>query len=260
MYNIEEQISQCDFADEIVAYIYRELKESRANEFESHLLGCEACSNDLAGFSNARLSVVEWRNDAFSHLETPQITIPYTERREVSVDSALISFDWITRIRTAVAASIILRYGTAFAVLTIIAGGFYFGFLTPDGRPRGEQLTAVPQVVDSVADLLQAENADPIAPQREVPGEVRNNDKNADARNLLEAARILNRSKAINQTRVARTPGYRANRNSGSTLAIERTLKPRRMLESQKALSLNNEKDNDDNSLRLGELLDQIDS
>ena len=75
---------ECGFADDIVAYIYDEIGSAERRKFESHLVGCMACTDEFAGISNARFSVFEWQKEEFSHLSTPEIVIPYAaKKREV---------------------------------------------------------------------------------------------------------------------------------------------------------------------------------
>lgn len=75
---------ECGFADDIVAYIYDEIGSAERRKFESHLVGCMACTDEFAGISNARFSVFEWQKEEFAHLSTPEIVIPYAaKKREV---------------------------------------------------------------------------------------------------------------------------------------------------------------------------------
>ena len=45
---------ECGFADDIVGYIYDEIGQAERRKFESHLVGCMACTDEFAGISNAR--------------------------------------------------------------------------------------------------------------------------------------------------------------------------------------------------------------
>ena len=79
-----EKKQECGFADDIVGYIYDEIGQAERRKFESHLVGCMACTDEFAGISNARFSVFEWRKEEFAHLSTPEIVIPYAaKKREV---------------------------------------------------------------------------------------------------------------------------------------------------------------------------------
>ena len=74
----------CGFADDIVGYLYDEIGPAERRKFESHLVGCMACTDEFAGISNARFSVFEWQKEEFAHLSTPEIVIPYAaKKREV---------------------------------------------------------------------------------------------------------------------------------------------------------------------------------
>ena len=68
----------CSFEREIVPYIYRELGDSDYKRFEEHLADCSTCTDELAAVSYSRYSVYEYKREAFDHLATPLIHIPYS--------------------------------------------------------------------------------------------------------------------------------------------------------------------------------------
>ena len=70
-------IKSCGFAEEIVSYIYDEIKEPARRKFEDHLVDCSSCTDEFAGISTARLAMYEYQDRAFAHLPMPEIAIPY---------------------------------------------------------------------------------------------------------------------------------------------------------------------------------------
>lgn len=78
--------SNCDFAEQLVSYLYDELLGSEKTVFENHLNSCLVCKEELSGFSLTRTAISEWHQEEFSTLENPVIEIPYkTELKSNSV-------------------------------------------------------------------------------------------------------------------------------------------------------------------------------
>jgi hypothetical protein len=62
MEDTKEQV--CDRADDLIAFLYHELSDKDARNFERHLHDCVRCENELAGFGEVRQSIVSWRDEA----------------------------------------------------------------------------------------------------------------------------------------------------------------------------------------------------
>ena len=69
--------SECKFNHDIVAYMYGELPAPESSVFESHLLDCTDCTDEFAAISNARFEVYDWKKLEFDPLPTPRFGIPY---------------------------------------------------------------------------------------------------------------------------------------------------------------------------------------
>ena len=72
--------STCKFAEDIVAYLYGEIKPAEKLRFEQHLTSCNSCTDELSGFLMVRASVIDWNEAEFSQLATPIIEIPYEQK------------------------------------------------------------------------------------------------------------------------------------------------------------------------------------
>ena len=72
-------ITDCKFGVVIVPYMYGELAETERASFESHLLECSLCTDEFATISHARYEVYDWKQSEFDALATPVIRIPYKE-------------------------------------------------------------------------------------------------------------------------------------------------------------------------------------
>lgn len=114
----------CDFAEELVSYLYDELANSNKARFEKHLKTCSHCEKELLEFSNARSSILEWRNEEFEILPTPLIEIPFEKKAKQS-ENATISRPWFASIRELFSLSPAwMTATTAFAALAICLGLF----------------------------------------------------------------------------------------------------------------------------------------
>ena len=65
----------CERESEMLAYLYGEAEDRTT--FESHLVECDACTDEFAAIAFARVSVLEWQLGEFAELPTPKFTIPY---------------------------------------------------------------------------------------------------------------------------------------------------------------------------------------
>ena len=99
--------------------MYGELSGPEGSAFESHLLDCGECTDEFATISAARYEVYDWRKLAFDPLETPHFEIPF------DVDENF-NPSWVDRIRVAFAsgwAAPAFALG-ALAIVCVIATAF----------------------------------------------------------------------------------------------------------------------------------------
>jgi hypothetical protein len=89
--------SACRFSAEIVAYMYAELSVVDASAFESHLLNCGDCTDEFAEISGARFEVYEWKKLAFDPLATPEFDIPLVTETVAAVST----ISWVEKLRIA---------------------------------------------------------------------------------------------------------------------------------------------------------------
>lgn len=123
--------NSCLFGDEIVSYIYDEIDGTARKMFEAHLQTCDECVSVFAGVSESRLGVFEWHRDEFLPLQTPHFVIPY----ETAVHSTgEPRYSWLDALRDLVKSPIRLATaGGAIAVLAIASFAVYFGAINSSG-------------------------------------------------------------------------------------------------------------------------------
>jgi hypothetical protein len=67
-----------------VPYMYAELSSAECSAFEQHLIDCADCTDEFAAISSARYEVYDWKKLEFDPLETPSFEIPLAEVSAVS--------------------------------------------------------------------------------------------------------------------------------------------------------------------------------
>jgi hypothetical protein len=68
--------SECKFNGEMVSYMYGELSSEETSVFELHLVDCSACTDEFAAISSSRYEVYDWKKLEFDPLETPNFDVP----------------------------------------------------------------------------------------------------------------------------------------------------------------------------------------
>jgi hypothetical protein len=86
----------CQFAEQTISYLYGEAEASDRVKFEAHLADCSQCADELAGFGFVRSAVLDWRNEDFVKLQTPSFNIPALESKNpfVTANSLTESRSW----------------------------------------------------------------------------------------------------------------------------------------------------------------------
>ncbi len=54
----------CERGNDLIAFLYGEIDERAARDFERHLLNCAECESELGAFKQIRSSVVAWRQES----------------------------------------------------------------------------------------------------------------------------------------------------------------------------------------------------
>jgi len=64
----------CERGNDLIAFLYGEIDEGAALDFERHLLNCAECESELGAFKQIRSSVVAWREESLSGATAPSIS------------------------------------------------------------------------------------------------------------------------------------------------------------------------------------------
>ena len=98
MLNNNHKNSSCAFAEHLVSYLYGEIAGSEKIEFETHLENCSGCADELAGFGLVRSSILDWRKE-FSAIEMPAFVLPEAQARQFSETVSIENHSWFGEIR-----------------------------------------------------------------------------------------------------------------------------------------------------------------
>lgn len=230
-----KDVGNCKFENGIVPYMYGELPAHEASEFESHLLECGACTDEFAAVSAARYEVYEWKKLEFEPLATPVFEIPQHEHGGIS---------WFDKLRAAFASSWAIP-GFAFAGLAlVVAFTTLFVLSRDDNRNVAKVNTDRPETNRTIVAAEANPSPVMVTPQ-------------SDAENV-----VAPRPTIIPVSEHKQSPSQ-----TRRPARVDRPVSPRIVLvpetvvnKTPKAPTLNNFDDEEDTSLRLAELFDDIET
>lgn len=221
----------CKYSNGIVPYMYGEVNGSAATEFESHLLDCQACTDEFAALSVARYEVYDWKKLEFDPLETPMFEIPYEQT----------TASWIEKLRAAVAGWAIPSFALAGAAVLVVFGAVFVATRDTDTHVALKDNTNVP-----VSNASTNQKPDPIiakpAKDKE-PEEISVKPESQTPRPVLVKETAPKHSSRGQQTVVPRS--VEAKSTTNKTREVPR---------------LNEFNQDEDKSLRLAELFEDIDT
>ena len=229
-------LSVCKFSADIVPYMYGELPVAESSVFESHLVGCSECTDEFAAISNARYEVYEWKKLEFEPLVTPQFVIPYGASEE-TVNT------WVDKLRAAFSKSWAVP-SLAFAMLAIVS--IFAAAFIYLGNDRGVTIAGGDNSNPSPVTL------DEIETPRPVPVTV-----NRDA--VTEDPHMTPAVRPVKAAVHSRAESRRAVRPTKLTQQRRVEIKST-SAQNQNAPRLNDFSEDEDTSLRLAELFEDIET
>jgi hypothetical protein len=164
----------CEFAPEIIDFLYGELSGERKNAFNLHLRNCSDCADEIEDFSGIRYSIRDWKVAEFDNLATPKIEIPYEIAAVRTVETEKLS--WFDSIRNYLTFAPVLSGAAAVLIFAVlIATGIFFL-----NKNAGEDL---------VAGSNQKPNAAPsVKPQPSVKDKIETDEKTPEIVDIPEKA------------------------------------------------------------------------
>jgi hypothetical protein len=137
--NERDHSPTCESASDLIAFIYDELEEREAQEFQQHLHECASCREEAALFGIVRESITAWRDEALAGFVSTPVT---TKTVRKSALTALGQFFDLSPLW--------LRGATAFALLAfcLLLGIVVFKDRNPQVAEKNPNAIYTPQDVD----------------------------------------------------------------------------------------------------------------
>lgn len=257
------QNNSCQFAEQIVSYIYGESTAGEKLKFESHLGNCPNCADELAGFGFVRSAVLDWRTKVFSHLDTSFIEIPTIKSNtsKISFAPAIVSSTLRSRFGEL---KKIFSFNPAMATAALAVFVVCLGLTLYMFNFSGE--TEIAENNDNV-NLIQA-IVSPTIDISEKPEEINKSNGNTEkslsvaATDLLPETKVEKRitpRKSAVKVSLGSVKNNTANavRPAKETNDITKKTSPVR---KQPIPNLNDTEDEEDETIRLADLFDELDT
>lgn len=259
------QNSGCGFGEKLVSYLYDEISGLEKEKFDIHLDDCKSCVEEYSSFGIVRSSLGEWRDFEFAPLETPQINLSTFEPVAVAestgrgswlklIQSFFITTPrWVTTVSFATVLAVILGIG--------IAGlnNSYSPDVSEGKRGTDQVETEVTEQIKPINKTVESANNDPtydetIVPKPELLKGTPPNDSGFPKSAATKEKRRTDNSLTAKEPKVKTTnrPNETATANKNRT--VDKNLIPGEIPK------LTNFPVEEDNSLRLADLFDEIGS
>ena len=233
--------SNCPRQDQIVSYLYREMTTAETERFEAHLATCSSCVDELAAVSEPRLSVYEWRTNVFDKIPAPSIRLPLVKEQRAHSEGLL---GRLTALLAGWPAG--LRVGVGFATVLILAVSVFI-LTRPFAGTEVARSVDVPKADDrsSIAEpsLSRSEGSSTVVVPPEVDHTV--SEPSIPVHETGRARREISDRRTLPTARTGRTE-VASNRKAKTT--------------TQRSLRLNNFDDDEDTTLRLADILEEVGS
>lgn len=264
MFNNNHKNSDCEFAEQMVSYLYNESEGAEKSTFESHLKNCSACADEFAAFSGVHFSINDWKLKDFASLETPLIEIPYqkndklAETREVSS----VKGSWLSGLRDLFSLSPrAWSLATAsFAVLVVCFGIALFAWNSRNnsdlaGANKNKTKSIVAPTVEKTSEPSNLNTPSSNSPEKQPK-------TNNETLPSQPDVAVTNDTKPTNNRAVkvlsnSRQPQKVENNNAQKTPEVNNKNKNKT---DQVAPRILTDSDEEDNTLRLAELFEEIDT
>lgn len=224
--------NMCPLTAEIVSYMYGELRGPAEYDFETHLADCTDCTDEFAAVSESRYSVFEWRKEVFDPLPTPLFAIPnglQPSKAEAGFMAGVVAWMQTLSAPVAVAAAIFVVAGVWLIVFTL--GKKQEPSVATGNTPQLVQPETKPNVVSPAQD-------------HQLPPDLV--EIKSPSRKAVKPVAVS----AIQPRRVVRPRAMIAEKTPAENLTVAPSL--------QKAPALTAYQENEDRSLRLAELFDEV--
>jgi len=177
----------CERGSDLIAFIYNEVSEQEAQDFQLHLRECGSCREEAASFGVVRESIVTWRDEALAGF----VSTPVKTNRKSALAALRQFFDL---------SPLWLKGATAFALLVFC---LLVGIVVFRNRERQVEITNknpnatyTKEDVDRIVNEALAKQQESLKPPVEMPAEKSPTIKYSKSKNaqLAKSKRPLSRA------------------------------------------------------------------
>ena len=251
MLNPNHKNLSCEFAEQIVSYLYGENGGAEKQKFEKHLKNCEPCAEEFAAFSEMRFAFAELK-DEFSLMKTPKIEIPYENSREI-IEVSSVKTSWLDGVRAIFGNVSAWQMAAGFAVLTILAV-FSIFLLRNDNRELAAENNK-----NTPKPTAKKTESNRVVKTEKSPEEVVVKDEKITEKQTDVATTTIDEPKEKSVVKVSERPQPQPKNN---TVNKQTTPKNNNLKNNNRndLPRLNNTDEIEDDSLRLADIFEEIDS
>jgi len=251
----------CRFAEQIVSYLYDECAKDEKTKFEAHLKDCSRCADEYAGFGFVRSSVLEWRNEDFSMMTTPVFDIPANKNEKSPFKISTESINWLSGIRKLFSFNPALALA-ALGFLIICAGVTLFMVNFPRSNEiveNGGEKDSVKTIVTPTVEISKKPDDEKVI---DIPG-IKVEKSDSPLLNTNNLPRQKEPEKQVIPVKSVVKVSDNAAKNIPNVSAIksketnDRRIKP---IKKQQVPNLNDGEDDEDETIRLADLFDELDT
>lgn len=256
MNNNNHQNSNCSFAPEIVSYIYDEIGVKEKFAFEAHLANCATCPEELADFMEIRFSVTDWKQNEFAPLATPVIEIPF-EKEQVR-EIAAVQSSWLSNLRAIFTLSPSFATASAAMAALVICAGLVFVVIKYSGNVEVAAVENTNKTKPSVSPTME------VLPNKSAEKIIADNEKTTD-KVIVNPPKAQNNETTVVKF-VERKPKNVAQNSENRPIntMVNKFNRPNVRKNSpannRQLPRLNNFDEDEDDSLRLAELFEDIET
>ena len=254
MLNNNHKITDCGFSEALVSYLYDESNDAEKSVCKKHLDNCSACSDEIASFSGVQFSISDWKLKEFSGLVTPLIEIPYENSQKQLIVTSVQS-SWLSGLRNLFNLSPAWSLATASVVVLAICIGivlFAMNSRQTNDIAASNKNQSKPIVSPTVENTNPQNNVnsnqmpdkqtkpvvDPKSPQPEVVTSKNTDSTNSRAVKISNNPRTNQKPEAVRKNNEVKNTNKTTNKNP----------------------KIIDDDEEEDNTLRLAELFDEIDT
>lgn len=239
--------NSCSFAEQIVEYIYDEIPAKDRTNFESHLINCLPCADEIAGFGLVRSTVSEWRKEEIFALDAPALQVPAIQTIESEKSS------WFDEFRKLF--SFTPAWAAGFAVLLVCVGLVWMFF---GGSTKPDFASNTSNQVAPVTPIITNESKDLTTQPKQEQAVV--NPKEEDSKNIPQQVKEIQTKKVAPKVNTVRVSNSAPKQKSLKPKINESYAVKTNNVQNQNAPKLSEIDGDEDNSLRLSELFDEVGS